>query len=63
MFNIKLALLILQYGEITILNRFLKLLITSAIYVQKLKQALVEFYSDGLFIFSIDHCGWIGQKS
>ena len=54
MFNIKLASLILQYGEITILNRFLKLLITSAIYVQKIKQALAEFYLDGLFIFSID---------
>ena len=59
MFNIKLALLILQYGEITILNRFLKLLITSAIYVQKLKQALVEFYLDGLFIFSIDGASYL----
>ena len=59
MFNIKRALLILQYGEITILNRFLKLLITSAIYVQKIKQALVEFYLDGLFIFSIDGASYL----
>ena len=54
MFNIKLALLILQYGEITILNRFLKLLITSAIYAQKLKQSLVELFLDELLFFTID---------
>ena len=50
----KLAIFTLYYEIITILKRFLKLLITSAIYAQKLKQSLVELFLDELLFFTID---------